>query len=30
LADYDAAVAEFRAVKRKAGARLANKVIYLE
>ena len=30
LADYDAAVAEFRAVKRKAGTRLANKVIYLK
>lgn len=30
LADFDAAVEEFRAVKRKAGARLANKVIYLK
>jgi hypothetical protein len=30
LADYDTAVEEFRSVKRKAGARLANKVIYLK
>jgi hypothetical protein len=30
VADYDAAVEEFRAVKRKTGARLANKIIYLK
>jgi hypothetical protein len=30
VAEYDAAVEEFRAVKKKTGARLANKIIYLK
>ena len=30
VAEYDTAVEEFRAVKRKTGARLANKIIYLK